>query len=685
MQDKEKLVNYLKETTRKVLLENEITLSPYEYISYSKCIYELCTTYGFLMNTGSPFDEVSNIIIEVAKNIFIELCSSDPQQIISYLRSFVDRIKIIQHVSRFLENSQNYLMYGCRYSTITQSICYEFFKTVIIPTIKPLMLLVCQGLDSLEFYDKIDLIPIQSIFMITSFASETHNSVSFYSFIEREFLPILKNILSKYTECEIMSLPSIARTVESFLSFTSDIPSRELIRLTVFDQVIKAKIGGITQVLSKIPMNEMLCNGSQKNERLLFSALAFHYKETAQLLCNLFSDYIRNYVEKFVLESNIRNVGLSILTLFEYSDSFIQLTNAELLPSINRILKTILNETSFHQKFGSSFAIAVSFIVDAFLKRGNAFKSMIKQDHIIRLVSFIVDRDVFLKHNDYNMFFRITTRSTIGIEYEKEFVDAISAVVTDDNISHARDLLSESVENKESQFPKMSYILMRSSLIFDLPKEFCFNLPQEYHDLVKGITDSIQAKSSNKHIEWKHCLATCESKIKTSKGVSTLTMSLSQAAVVSSIVGDSKGVPVSFSNLISSTRLEDNLLLSSLKSLISPGLIEPIGDKSDLLKCHFRINDSFYAKKISFPDNWGTKIPTTPGIQLSRQIAIKSIIVKLMKASRIMRVKQLHEKVVEESSLLFPTNTETINSCIKQLIADEYLEKQDDNHLIYKE
>jgi len=30
---------------------------------------------------------------------------------------------------------------------------------------------------------------------------------------------------------------------------------------------------------------------------------------------------------------------------------------------------------------------------------------MIKQDHIIRLVSFIVDRDVFLKHNDNNMFY----------------------------------------------------------------------------------------------------------------------------------------------------------------------------------------------------------------------------------------------------------------------------------------
>jgi len=136
-----------------------------------------------------------------------------------------------------------------------------------------MMLLVCQSHDSLKYYDTIDLIPIQSKFLITSYASETHNSVSFYSFIEIEFLPIFKNILSKYPDCEIMSLPSIARTVESYSSFTGDIPSRELIRVTVFVPVIKAKIGGNTHVLSKIPIKEMLGNGSPKNERLFFPLL----------------------------------------------------------------------------------------------------------------------------------------------------------------------------------------------------------------------------------------------------------------------------------------------------------------------------------------------------------------------------------------------------------------------------
>jgi len=44
----------------------------------------------------------------------------------------------------------------------------------------------------------------------------------------------------------------------------------------------------------------------------------------------------------------------------------------------------------------------------------------------------------------------------------------------------------------ESQFPKKSFILIRSSLIFDLPKEFCFILPQEYHIIITGLISALE-------------------------------------------------------------------------------------------------------------------------------------------------------------------------------------------------
>ena len=344
----------------------------------------------------------------------------------------------------------------------------------------------------------------------------------------------------------------------------------------------------------------------------------------------------------------------------------------------------MLNDISYHSKFGGSFPIAMSFIVDSFLKRGNIFKSLVRQDHISRLISYISDRDIFIKHNDNHMLHRIATRSTIGLEQEKQFVDAISSVVTDENLINSREILSESIENREPQFPKFYFIIYPLTLYSNYIKENPINLPQDYLDSINGLNKIFKKKYPNKKIEWRHSLATSESKLKTSKGISILTLSLTQTLIIQNLVEHSILKPISLPHLITLCKIDEIIVVNSLRTLINAGLIEiHNATKKEFENGLFEIKSSFYLKKIALADNWSPRITVVQDVSQTRIHAIKSIIVKIMKMSRIMRTQQLIEKTIQQTSLLFSTNIELVNNCIKQLIADDYLEQRDDKHLNY--
>ena len=393
---------------------------------------------------------------------------------------------------------------------------------------------------------------------------------------------------------------------------------------------------------------------------------------------------MKNYKTKFEKESNIKIVAQYFLDILLITDNFNKITENPSFDVFSTLeLRKTLKDTKFSPKLGSSYPVCLAFVVDAYLKRGNIFRSSVTQRDLIRLVSFASERDIFIKHYESNLFLRLATRATIGHEKERQFLNSVAAVVQLENLRLATDILEEAVEQIEFGIPDFQYILVKKSRIQDLPKEIGLMCPQPYIQRAQKCTEIFSSRWRERKVIWSHTLATCEGKLKTKKGVSSLFMSLVQATIFFFITQN--GNKETFENLQSLTKLDHKKLLKILTNLVKTKILICDVKKSQYEQGTFSVNNNFHTPKGIIADNWKHEETKVKEVKKDRSLAIQALGVKLMKKNKIMKVQQLKEEIAREASFLFPASPSDIAQALRVLEINGYIEYSDSTHIIYKE
>jgi hypothetical protein len=366
---------------------------------------------------------------------------------------------------------------------------------------------------------------------------------------------------------------------------------------------------------------------------------------------------------------------LRFLQLLAHFETLLLTVSGELQKSIVRVTSDELERAKFHPKFGGRFATALSFIVDAFLKRGNAFKSQVRQSHVIELLHLLQERDIFVNAHTSSLFYRIATRSTASLPREAEFLDAIAGVVSEENLAGARRLLADGIERQDPAVANFFYITLHHA---SAPKSASAAgpalVPVAYEDARARVTALLKRRFPTKAHKWLDALGTCVCRLKTRAGVSELTLSLRQQLLIGVLA---KG-QAPLGEIVTASKLPQETVEAMLRTLTGCRLAVAAG-------AAFGVNPAFCEKKITIADNWDARPAKVKNMSQARLTTAQACIIKIMKGTRQMSKQQLIERVLAETSQLFPMSINDLRQCVQLAIAERYIEEVDGVYLRYIE
>jgi hypothetical protein len=116
--------------------------------------------------------------------------------------------------------------------------------------------------------------------------------------------------------------------------------------------------------------------------------------DTKAVLLAWVARLLRELAAPLEIQPLVRPLAATLLTLLRLLDSFAALGAKSHLAM--RCAPNRLDRVRFDPKFGGNFAVALSNVVDALLKRGNAFQSQVKQAHIVALLKLVHQKDIFV-------------------------------------------------------------------------------------------------------------------------------------------------------------------------------------------------------------------------------------------------------------------------------------------------
>ena len=123
-----------------------------------------------------------------------------------------------------------------------------------------------------------------------------------------------------------------------------------------------------------------------------------------------------------------------------------------------------------------------------------------------------------------------------------------------------------------------------------------------------------------------------------------------------------------------------------VKTFLASKLIRIVsGDPKDISTATVALCQKLPQSKIIIADNWAPKVVNVTGLAQLRMQSTQACIVRLMKARRMMKLRQLSECIINDMSHMFPLTQVEVIQCIRSLVASGYIEQDDDQHIIYIE
>jgi hypothetical protein len=168
----------------------------------------------------------------------------------------------------------------------------------------------------------------------------------------------------------------------------------------------------------------------------------------------------------------------------------------------------------------------------------------------------------------------------------------------------------------------------------------------------------------------------------TTAGVSQLTASIPQFTVLTRLCG----AKTAFSDLAKGTEMDEATLGVIVKLLCDAKMVLAQGyANGDWSNATLSVNPKFCAKKMAIADNWTPKVVKIKDLSQMRFLAAEACMVRIMKGSRMMKTQQLIERMIKETSPLFAVTLDDIKRCMNYLISQGYIQRSDDEHVMYVE
>ena len=701
-------INELNHFIKHITLEYDYIPNSQTYCSISHSIFLLATKYaGFNKEYDktyiSPFHSLYNYINE--RFYFYENNSYSNQnfkEIIQNLITAPKRMQLLSHLCQFIEKMLKKLSLGNKIITIQSLFCYLLMQKLIQPKFACILEYSTSKFVGMfeNNFNKSDIFILSSILQITYYVKPFDEQL--YLYITSNLFNQLKQKIQKIYPKEEFLPDSVSILRYMLTQVREDKNIIQQIISLFYEHVLKIYVPSITSRLKScnhldvllsnpntanfIPLNSRNSTKDQTYEAKLLNVLSFVNRKETNVICEEFYiDTINLYKIKFENEQKIKIIAQYFLDILEITKNYNDIIENPIFDAFSSLqLISMLKNVKFARNIGSTYPICLSYVIDSFLKRGNIFRSTVKQSDLIKLVSYTSERDVFIKHYESNLFIRLATRATIGYEKEREFINSIAAVVQLENLSTAINILEECIEKMEIGVPDFTYIIIKKSTIPELPKEIGMMCPSAFTEKCQLCSDIFTNRWKERKFSWSVSLATCEGKIKTMNGISNIFMSLPQAAILLFISQNSN--KASFEELYLILKIDvKTRLINILKTLVKTKILSCDKNLSQCEQGLFSINNYFHSTKAIIADNWKIEQPNVKDVTKNRSHALQALAVKIMKKNKIMKVSQLKEKISQAASFLFPATSNDISQALRILEINEYIEYSDENHVIYKE
>lgn len=678
----------VKELVKRILLERGFFPDIETYMNAAHAVYKLSTAqidfevdpkYSHL----APFEKVHAVMQE-----YLEKCFSEHQMItVDDLKTFLHRARVLDHIFIHVLQRRHAFIYFFESPTYSELVSVLLAK--MINNAKESSAALTKN--SVSLFTKAlkgdpdgSIEPVRCLLAI--FAEARKSGVVEENYARTDFNAEVKAQITSLETMSIKELQSFTKNLADVTAENFEPEGSYIVRSIVYETLVAPRESDINSALIPVLKDE---NGPNQWEFGLLTTLSFFATpETPQKLWALCNEFISKFTADQDKQEVLKEVAKSVMTLLRATDDFFRFIidpDNDLRRYFETELKFTLGKVPFARCFGGDFAAMIAFIVDGSLKRGNVLKGIISGiEDIRKLLRLVNDRDIFIFQHTCNMFNRLATRSTTGVDKEMKFLEMVGTVTGEEPVKSPIEICEQATERNEPSAPNFSYVLFRQTLI---PGKAWHRanmvVPDQYLQLRSNVDGILKQRYPGQQFLWLDRLATVEVKMKQGLNLMNVTLSLSQFRLFEAL---SKRENSSWSDLSSDFTADE--LKRMLMRFVTGGLVVlTSGSVKNIESAQFKLTVQS-RRLLIIADNWDlAKVRTRKVaiVRADRSDAIKACIVRVMKMKRMIKANELREAVMKELSNLFPVDKDEFTKLVRSLIANEYIQQKDQDYLIYLE
>ncbi|KAI5328244.1 hypothetical protein L3X38_027641 [Prunus dulcis] len=323
-------------------------------------------------------------------------------------------------------------------------------------------------------------------------------------------------------------------------------------------------------------------------------------------------------------------------------------------------------------------------------------------EKVAKLVSYMSSKDLFIEFYKKRLIPRLLFDRSSNLEREKSFVTNLKQKLGGTFLTSRIDKMVEDMtwtqDNKTSFSeylhsnpnvnPGLDFtVTVLTTGLWPSYKPFNLNLPAEMKTCVEAFEGFHETKTKCRKLNWINSLGTCYINSNFESKTIELVVSSCQAAL---LLLFSDADRLSYSEIFTQLNLDHDDLVQTLYSL-SYGkykiLLKEPNTKNISPNDSFEFNSKFTGrmKRIKIPHLplYETK-EVIKEVEKDRRYAIDAAITRIMKKQKVLDLQQLFVECVEKLGHIFKPDIKTLKQRIENLIDRDYLERDKENHNIFK-
>ncbi|KAL3819937.1 hypothetical protein ACJIZ3_005842 [Penstemon smallii] len=355
---------------------------------------------------------------------------------------------------------------------------------------------------------------------------------------------------------------------------------------------------------------------------------------------------------------------------------------------------------------GSSCAEFLASYTDDILKKGGSQKlsdEVIEEtlEKVVNLLAYISEKDLFAEFYRKKLSRRLLFDRSVSDDHERSILTKLKQQCGTQFTSKMEGMITDLTLAKENQNHFQEYLNNRqvASLGMDLTvtvlttgfwpvyKSSDLNLPAEMVKCVEVFKKFYQTKTKSRKLTWIYSLGTCNLKGNFEQKSIELILGTYQAAALL-LFNDADRL--SYSDIKIQLNLADEDLVRLLQSLSCAKykiLNKSPNTRSVSPNDYFEFNSKFTDRmrriKIPLP-SVDEKKKVVEDVEKDRRYNVDASLVRIMKSRKILGYQQLLMECVEQLSPLFKPDVKLIKKRIEDLIARDYLERDEENPNMFK-